>query len=88
MLSERVILTILYRACWAQYLFSHIFERVFQVVCVFFKFQVYRLSEILSEQRAATKENVERKQARTEMEREESDEEASDDDGNQVTILT
>ena len=49
---------------------------------------MYRLSEILSEQRAATKENVERKQARTEMEREESDEEASDDDGNQVTILT
>jgi hypothetical protein len=48
---------------------------------------VYRLSEILSEQRAATKENVERKQARTEMEREESDEEASDDDGNQVTIV-
>lgn len=42
--------------------------------------QVYKLSEILSEQRAATKENVERKQARTEMEREDSDEEVSDDD--------
>ena len=45
---------------------------------------MYRLSEILSEQRAATKENVERKQARTELERQESDEEQSDDDGNQV----
>ena len=45
---------------------------------------MYRLSEILSEQRAATKENVERKQARTEMEREESDDDASDDDANQV----
>ena len=31
--------------------------------------QIYRFSEILSEQRAATKENVERKQARTELER-------------------
>ena len=49
--------------------------------------QVYRLSEILSEQRAATKENVERKQARTELERQESDEEQSDDDGNQVHLI-
>jgi len=35
----------------------------------------YRLVEILSEQRASTKENVERKQARTDGEREEEDEE-------------
>ena len=42
--------------------------------------QVYKFAELLSEQRAATKENVERKQARTENERDESDEEASDDD--------
>lgn len=34
-----------------------------------------RLVEILSEQRASTKENVERKQARTDGEREEEDEE-------------
>ena len=39
--------------------------------------QVYRFAEILSEQRAATKENVERKQARTELEREDSDEDES-----------
>nr|CAG4640728.1 EOG090X03G1 [Eulimnadia texana] len=36
--------------------------------------QIYRLVEILSEQRAATKENVERKQARTGEEREEEEE--------------
>lgn len=42
--------------------------------------QVYRFSELLSEQRAATRENVERKQARTEAEREDSDAEASDDE--------
>ena len=46
-------------------------------------FQVYRLSEILPENRAATKENVERKQARTEMEREESDDDHSEEEGNQ-----
>ncbi|XP_054160951.1 splicing factor 3A subunit 3-like [Oppia nitens] len=40
--------------------------------------QVYRLSEILSEQRQATKENVQRKQARTAGERQESDEEVSE----------
>ena len=40
--------------------------------------QVYRFAEILSEQRAATKENVERKQARTELEREDSDEDEDD----------
>ncbi|BFZ25141.1 hypothetical protein BsWGS_28180 [Bradybaena similaris] len=37
--------------------------------------QVYRLSEMLSEQRAATRDNVQRKQAQTGEEREESDEE-------------
>nr|CAG4641560.1 EOG090X03G1 [Eurycercus lamellatus] len=37
--------------------------------------QVYKLIEILSEQRASTKENVERKQARTDGEREEEEEE-------------
>jgi hypothetical protein len=43
------------------------------------------LSELLSEQRSATRENVERKQAQTEAEREESDEEQSEEEGNQVT---
>lgn len=42
--------------------------------------QVYRLADIVSEQRSATKENVQRKQARTEGEREDSDVEASDSD--------
>nr|CAG4650839.1 EOG090X03G1 [Simocephalus serrulatus] len=37
--------------------------------------QIYKLIEILSEQRASTKENVERKQARTDGEREEEEEE-------------
>lgn len=37
--------------------------------------QVYRLSELLSEQRSATRDNVQRKQAQTGEEREESDEE-------------
>jgi len=45
--------------------------------------QVYRLSELLSEQRAATRDNVQRKQARTDGERDEDDdamaEPASDD---------
>ncbi len=36
--------------------------------------QVYRFAELLSEQRATTKENVERKQARTEMERNDDEE--------------
>jgi len=49
----------------------------------------YRLVEILSEQRASTKENVERKQARTDGEREEEDEEVveiveEDDDDDDV----
>lgn len=39
--------------------------------------QIYKLAEMLSEQRAATKENVQRKQARTEGERDDSDAEAS-----------
>ncbi|GFG37607.1 hypothetical protein Cfor_12689 [Coptotermes formosanus] len=39
--------------------------------------QVYRFTELLSEQRNATKENVQRKQARTEGERDDSDAEAS-----------
>ncbi|XP_046670968.1 splicing factor 3A subunit 3 [Homalodisca vitripennis] len=42
--------------------------------------QVYRLSEVVSEQRMATKENVQRKQARTEGERDDSDAEASASD--------
>lgn len=42
--------------------------------------QVYRFSELLSEQRANTKENVERKQARTEFEREDSEEEESEEE--------
>ena len=41
--------------------------------------QVYRFAEVLSEQRAATKENVERKQARTEFEREDSDDDESEE---------
>lgn len=51
--------------------------------------QVYRFAEILGEQRAATKENVQRKQARTGEEREESDDEHfdesdSDDDDDDI----
>lgn len=42
--------------------------------------QIYKFSEILSEQRLATKENVERKQARTDMERDDSDNELSEDE--------
>jgi splicing factor 3A subunit 3 len=44
--------------------------------------QIYRFSEILSEVRAATRENVERKQARTKDEREDSADELSDQEGN------
>lgn len=40
--------------------------------------QIYRFAELVSEQRVATKENVQRKQARTEGEREDSDADASD----------
>ncbi|RWS28792.1 Splicing factor 3A subunit 3-like protein, partial [Leptotrombidium deliense] len=40
--------------------------------------QIYRFADILSEQRQATKENVQRKQARTAGEREDSDEEVSE----------
>ncbi|XP_064627346.1 splicing factor 3A subunit 3-like [Lineus longissimus] len=55
----------------------------------FLEAQVYRLTEVLSEQRAATRDNVQRKQARTGEEREESDEEHytdddSDDDDNDI----
>ena len=50
--------------------------------------QVYRFTELLSEQRAATKENVTRKQARTGEERDESDDEGgaadSDEDDDDV----
>jgi len=51
--------------------------------------QVYRLTEVVSEQRAATRENVQRKQARTGEERNESDnenvsDEDSDDDENDI----
>ncbi|GIZ03657.1 splicing factor 3A subunit 3 [Caerostris extrusa] len=45
--------------------------------------QLYRLVEIVSEQRQATKENVQRKQARTVGEREESDNEASESDSDE-----
>ena len=41
--------------------------------------QTYRIVELLSEQRAATRENVQRKQAQTGEEREESDDEAASD---------
>jgi len=41
--------------------------------------QSYRIVELLSEQRAATRENVQRKQAQTGEERDESDDEAADD---------
>jgi len=46
----------------------------------FLEAQVYWFVEQLAEQRAATKENVERRQARTDGERDESDAEASDAD--------
>ena len=45
--------------------------------------QVYRFSELLSEVRAATRENVERKQARTEFERDDSDNELSEEEADQ-----
>lgn len=45
--------------------------------------QVYKLSELLSDQKKATKENVQRKQARTSGERDASDEEASDSESDQ-----
>nr|CAD7416157.1 unnamed protein product [Timema poppensis] len=55
----------------------------------FLEAQVYRFTEIVSEQRNATKENVQRKQARTEGERDDSDADASasesdDDDDSDV----
>jgi splicing factor 3A subunit 3 len=43
--------------------------------------QIFRFAELLIDQRAATKENVERKQARTEMERDDSDNELSEEEG-------
>lgn len=51
--------------------------------------QIFRLAELVSEQRSGTKENIQRKQARGEGEREDSDGEASDsenedDDGDDV----
>uniref|UniRef100_T1J1H1 Matrin-type domain-containing protein n=1 Tax=Strigamia maritima TaxID=126957 RepID=T1J1H1_STRMM len=46
----------------------------------FLEAQMYRLIEILSEQRQATKENVQRKQARTDGEREDSDAEVSEEE--------
>ncbi|XP_002731266.1 splicing factor 3A subunit 3 [Saccoglossus kowalevskii] len=45
----------------------------------FLESQVYRLTEILGEQRLSTVENVQRKQARTDTEREEEEEEAFSD---------
>ena len=42
--------------------------------------QIFRFAELLSEQRAATKENVERKQARTDLERDDSDNELSEEE--------
>lgn len=50
---------------------------------------MYRFSELLSEQRAATRDNVQRKQARTGEEREDSDDEHfeesdSDDDNDDI----
>lgn len=55
----------------------------------FLEAQVYRFVELLSEQRFATRENVQRKQARTGEEREESDEEnfseeSSDEDDDDI----
>jgi len=46
----------------------------------FLEAQVYRLSELLSEQKTATRDNVQRKQAQTGEEREESDDDKYDDD--------
>lgn len=51
-------------------------------VGLFFEHPVFvnRLSDIVSEQRAATKENVQRKQARTDGERDDSENEESDEE--------
>ena len=42
--------------------------------------QIFKFAELLTEQRAATKENVERKQARTDLERDDSDNELSEEE--------
>lgn len=62
-------------------------ERQREIGCL--EGQLYRFSELLSEQRAATRENVQRKQARTGEEREDSDDEHfdasdSDDDDDEI----
>ena len=55
----------------------------------FLEAQVYRFAELLGEQRMQTRDNVQRKQARTGEERDESDDdqisdEESDDDDNDI----
>lgn len=66
-------------------------EREREKEIAFLEAKIYRLSELLSEERAATKENVQRKQARTVLEREESDEEdaevSEDDDDAQDEVV-
>lgn len=47
----------------------------------FLEAQLYRYAEVVAEHRSATRENVQRKQARTEGEREDSDAEVSESDG-------
>ena len=54
------------------------YNLIFQLL-KFREIDFYRFAEVLSEQRAATKENVERKQARTEFEREDSDDDESEE---------
>lgn len=51
-----------------------------QKAIAFMEVQIYKYIDILDEQRQTTKENVQRKQARTAGEREESDEEVEDSD--------
>lgn len=55
---------------------AHIALRNYEIA--FLEAQLYRLSEMVAEHRAATKENVQRKQARADGEREDSDAEASE----------
>lgn len=62
---------------------AHVALRGYQIAGL--EAKLYRLAELVAEHRAATKENVQRKQARTDAERDDSDAEASeaepDDDG-------
>ena len=78
------------KLAWKESIFLHFFNKFWfnysfrdterQKEIANLEAQVYRFAEILSEQRAATRDNVQRKQARTGEEREDSDDEHFDGD--------